>query len=408
MVQAKLRLLRNDPQRPWAEIEFDLPRTQQAFPEIELDAEQDDAATIAHALQQNDREEHVSVIKLEASSLRGYALWGNLLQVLATRGDRVQVELKAEAPPEMNRAIFQAMIQQSSVFRGVEFRLMNHVAEDFCSFLDTAAHLTDLTLSGCHIRGGPQGATDIAAALQRNTNITTLKLYYNNFNDRLDLCPVLRRPDSPLRHFDFRGHNLGIPALKTLCEAVAESKLESFSIGQIDSLARLHILADAIPSMKIRKLVITFRNFDRIPDAKQTLHQAVKNNFTLQSVEFVFVFPAGRPEGWRDQDNDAFLTFSMERNMRLAKWVEDPSTLPKHLWKQALELAVKAGPDTFYRIFQKIGPEVLAMERNREILQVMQDTLDEWKNRFCTEEEPWIANLLGDMDALLKRAGPPE
>jgi len=206
-----------------------------------------------------------------------------------------------------------------------------------------------------------------------------------------------------LRHLHFEEDNVDDDNVKALCQAVAESKLESFSIGEIGSLARLHILADAIPSMKIRKLVITFCNCDRIPDAKQTLHQAVKNNFTLQSVELEFVFyPASRPEGWRDQDHDAFLTFSMERNMRLAKWVEDPSTLPKHLWKQALQLAVRAGPETFYRIFRKIGPV------DEEILQLVQDALDEWKNRFCTEEEPRMANLLGDMDALLKRAGPPK
>jgi len=65
-------------------------------------------------------------------------------------------------------------------------------------------------------------------------------------------------------------------------EAVAESKLVSFSIGNIDDLSHSHALADALPTMKIRELAVRFvytvskeRNH-----IMQTLCRAVKSNFT--------------------------------------------------------------------------------------------------------------------------------
>ena len=50
------------------------------------------------------------------------------------------------------------------------------VAEDLCSFLDNAAQITDLNLRSCALHEREQGAREVAAALQRNTNIVTLKL----------------------------------------------------------------------------------------------------------------------------------------------------------------------------------------------------------------------------------------
>ena len=81
---------------------------------------------------------------------------------------------------------------------------------------------------------------------------------------------------------------------------------------------------------------------------KQALRQAVQNNFTLQCVEF-----NGR------RDDDATMEFCLTRNTRLAGWVENPATVPKHLWKEATTLATKAGPETLYRLLRKIGPEIL-------------------------------------------------
>ena len=58
-------------------------------------------------------------------------------------------------------------------------------------------------------------------------------------------------------------------------------------------------------------------------------------------------------------DEDTTLKFYTVRNIRLAALVEEPTSVPKHLWKEALLLAAKAGPETVFRLLRKIGPEVL-------------------------------------------------
>jgi len=107
------------------------------------------------------------------------------------------------------------------------------------------------------------------------------------------LSLALRRPANPLRHFQFEDHHfdsLSNQSFSNLCQAVAESKLEYFSIRVDHNQRRIQSLADTIPSMKIRELVIQFdhigyRNRDR---TLQTLRQALKNNFTLQSVKYQY------------------------------------------------------------------------------------------------------------------------
>ena len=73
------------------------------------------------------------------------------------------------------RPILQAIPQNTSA-RTVEFGHILLGAEDLCSFLDNAAQIMDLTLDGCALQEREQGAREVAATLQRNTNIVTLKL----------------------------------------------------------------------------------------------------------------------------------------------------------------------------------------------------------------------------------------
>ena len=184
------------------------------------------------------------------------------------------------------------------------------------------------------------------------------------------LFSALRRPGSPLRDFEwdsseFIGQitdesvsvSISNQSFSNLCQAVAESKLESFSIRVDHNQNRIQSLADTIPSMKIRELVIQinhngYQNRDR---TMQTLHRAFKNNFTLQSVKYQY----GDAIHFDASAEDPTLRVYLQRNIRLAKWVENPATVPKHLWKEATTLAAKAGAETLFRLLRKIGPEVL-------------------------------------------------
>ena len=94
---------------------------------------------------------------------------------------------------------------------------------------------------------------------------------------------------------------------------------------------------------------------------KQTLHQAVKNNYSLQSVKYQYVYS----DPFDPSDEDEILKFYLERNIRLAQWVENPATVPKHLWKEATTLAAKAGPTMLFRLLRKIGPAVLPIRSRK-------------------------------------------
>jgi len=445
---------------------------------IDLDTERDDAV-IAQALEQN---QYVS--KLTLLPAQRDANWDHLCQVLAAHRNLVHFVLfdSLRAPTERIRPILQA-IQQNASIRIVEFYRNTWEAEDLCSFLDAARHVTDLTLHRWRLTGGQHGARDVAVALQRNTSIVTLKLHccdrflnsvleglvsntcvrnlviftavplqeagsnalqgllestrsiqslelssmffledsfrpvaqglidsstveditfrtcsfnggrtIHHLNDILGrkqnlrslafkdcvfhvsvflqaLFSALQRPDSSLRDLEWdscrfidqssnESFSLSNQSFSDLCQAVSESKLVSFAISVDHNQSSIQSLADMIPSMKIRELVVHFdyNGYQFRDHTLQTLRQALKNNFTLQSVKYQ-----------HDRDIDHFdasaeddtMKFYLQRNIRLAKWVEDPATIPKHLWKEAMTLATKAGPEMLFRLLHKIGPEVL-------------------------------------------------
>ena len=407
---------------------------------IDLNTETDDAV-IAQALEQNP---FISYVNLRPAQRN--ANWDHLFRVLATRGNLVHfvlydhTALSRRAPTERIRPILQA-IQQNASVQGVEFRFSNLRPEELCSFLDAGHHVTDLTLFAT---GGAQDARAIAEALQRNTNIVTLKLVaigrlldtvleglvsntcvrklvlevdfleeaarnalqgllestrsiqYFELGDSLfteqSLGPVAQGlvngstvTEITLNNCTFTGEasisllnqvleqkqNLRSLAIKdctmsnqsfgNLCQTIALSKLESFAICLDHNQSRIPSLADTIPSMKIRELVIQF-DHNAIQNRDQTLQrvrQALKNNFALQSVKFQYGVDDDAPFVDASAEDET-LQFYLERNIRLAQWVEDPATVPNHLWKVAgVPLAAKAGPNTLFRLLRKIGPEVL-------------------------------------------------
>ena len=69
------------------------------------------------------------------------------------------------------RSILRAM-QQNTAIRTVELAWLR-LSTDISTFVDNASSITSFTLCECD---GGQGANDLAAALQRNTNIESLEL----------------------------------------------------------------------------------------------------------------------------------------------------------------------------------------------------------------------------------------
>ena len=232
--------------------------------------------------------------------------------------------------------------------------------------------VTEITLNDCTFPG--EGSIHLLnQILERKQSLRSLAIkncIFSRLPQLLEaLFSALRRPASPLRHFQFYDQfgdrhpaRLSNQSFSNLCQAVAESKLESVAIRVDHCQSRIQSLADTIPSMKIRKLVIELGQYRDGRRITQTLCQAVKNNFTLQSVKYQIADDDAEPfiDPFVDASEfDETMKFCLERNTRLAQWVENPATVPKHLWKEAATLATSAGAETLCRLLRKIGPEVL-------------------------------------------------
>jgi len=431
--------------------------------------EESSAADLAEALEQNP---FVTEIRLNFILVQTTD-WEALLRVIVTRENLGKVTLidayfaeHRNAPPVLVRAFLRS-IQQNHSIRAVDLEYFR-LPSDVSTFVDTASAITFLSLEKCDFAPTERehGIRDLAAALQRNTNIKHLTLGIDleencyaipilqalQSNDALrnleilgtfsdatshamhqllesttcitqfhlsyaDICgETLRRvaqslirsawvsalkfeqclfrneestaifrsifqekrnstslslgrcilsggisgqvhdviiftlsqPDSALRTLEFEwfassaGYTDG--HLLNLFRAVEKSKLECFKVGRFDSNENLQVLTQSIPLMHIKELTIEFSDLIIEENAKREVLQAVKNNFSLRSVE-------SRHEQ-RDLFNDddkLRLVFYADRNEHLDQWVDSPQAVDQKVWPDALKLADRAGPDSLFR-----------------------------------------------------------
>jgi len=157
------------------------------------------------------------------------------------------------------------------------------------------------------------------------------------------------RPDSPLRSFELKQSSLGDALqnsqFRNLLRAVEKSKLERFAIGDIESHEQLRTLTESIPRIRVKELQGVIRMLIGEENAKRDLIMAVKNNFSLRSVD-------GKRALERDlfdADDKKRLVFYANRNKYLDQWADNPETVEQKVWPNALKLAEKAGPDSLFR-----------------------------------------------------------
>ena len=138
--------------------------------------------------------------------------WNSFLRVIATRANLEKVALHRDVPYDerrcasagVDRSILRA-IQQNTSVRCVDL-MSARLPADVSTFLDNASSITSLKLYACDMEPGEreQGASSLAAALQRNTNIETLEL--NSLEDIYAL-PILEslRSNTSLKTFIWEG-----------------------------------------------------------------------------------------------------------------------------------------------------------------------------------------------------------
>ena len=169
------RLRQNDPERTSIDINLCLETSD---------------ADLAQALEQNPFITAITVLVGRQTTN-----WGALLYVIETRANLEDVTLMnasdRNAPASFDSALLRA-VQQNAAVRSVHFNCYRF-PNDLSAFVDTATSITSLSFWNSNSSLEPfereQGARDLAAAIQRNTNITTLKL---GFMGDIYYIPILQ------------------------------------------------------------------------------------------------------------------------------------------------------------------------------------------------------------------------
>jgi len=165
-----------------------------------------------------------------------------------------------------------------------------------------------------------------------------------------------RRRKSPLRRFEILSHAI----FQELRAAISRStQLESLAIknmytsSTMDQLANMcrrpapadvRALLESVRSFKVTGLALDF--VGPWPDAdKELVLGALQRNYRFQSIQCTY---HGRT--LFNEAGQARLQVYVDRNRKLAQcWIKNPKLVPRELWPEAMELALKAGLDSLYQ-----------------------------------------------------------
>lgn len=116
---------------------------------------------------------------------------------------------------------------------------------------------------------------------------------------------------------------------------------------------RFDALEAAFSSLKVKELDVQLLEEVNAEDKKRLL-EAIKKNYTIQSMEITLIFDEDWDEGrngyplFRDARR-AQLDFFLNRNCKLAEWTANPKLVPRELLSYAMILALKAGINPLFQ-----------------------------------------------------------
>jgi len=217
---------------------------------------------------------------------------------------------------------------------------------------------------------GPNDAMQIAEALETNENIQYLSLT-PTFTDT-DMLPVAQR-------LAFNRHLRKIrldmeDANEDNAEAVA-AYLQAFARFQIVTLiedirneASFRALIRIIPQLRTRRLRIKFQLDLTVEDRMPRFVEALEHNYNIRQVEATMEDEGGTVHNvlLPGTAESVQLRRCLDRNSRLAAWVDNPSLVPKELWTQALILARAAGKESLWQSLLLVAPEMASGRRKRK------------------------------------------
>jgi len=270
----------------------------------------------------------------------------------------------------LSRAIQQLLESTTSIqVFGVVGSLIRDTMGPVAQGITQCGRVDHLLFQSCHFVD-EESITLLRSILRNKRNLRALYLKDCRFSRGQvhdAVISALLRPDSPLESFELKEQTLGdvIPngQFQNLLRAVQKSKLERFAIG-IQSQQQLQTLTESIAKMRIKILKVDFTNPVEEND-RQLLLVAVKNNFSLRSVDGNQRFPE---RDIFDADDKTRLVFYADRNERLDQWVNNPEKVgERKVWPDALGLAESAGPSALFRGLRSVlGGDYVSLPAGRK------------------------------------------
>ena len=188
------------------------------------------------------------------------------------------------------------------------------------------------------------------------------------------LVECLQRESSPLRCLELDVNStsetyfLRRDSFNTFLHAVTKSKLERFLVGVISSQQELESLTNIIPAMKVKDFEVTVVSSLNNRTTKDALLEAVQNNFCLRTV--TGKVQSGNSIGHDRADlfgegDKQRLEFFAERNQLVVEWVENPATVHRDVWPEAMKLAERAGPDTLFQSLRALSGSGIGLAQGK-------------------------------------------
>ena len=315
--------------------------------------------TIAAALQRNQQIRELD-LDVENESLAQSIL----RSLVANQTVRIlKITLRQHYTIQLSVAIQQLLESTSSI---QAFELKGHFSTQtlrpIAEGLTNSRTVVETAFRGCNFRDA--GSVRLLSNLIRSKrNLCSLTLFGCGYgfieeHDAVHsaLTAALLRSNSSLRFLSLDGSLLrwwSITNFRALLGAAKKSQLEEFSIGGMSHFEQhCQALVEILPVLKITKFSFCNQNAPNEP-----LLQALQQNFSLRSASI---------DGFGDDDNER-LQFCLDRNKRLAQWVDNPLTVPKHLWPDAMTLAMEAGESTLFQTLLTLsGHAIGSMQSKRK------------------------------------------
>jgi len=238
-------------------------------------------------------------------------------------------------------------------------------------------HVNELVFTGCAIEGEDENGNDdddpgrhLAHLVQNKPNLSVLHMWDCDFFESQQFSNAVselltRRGGSALQCLGIYRDNdpaVGlmhylppIAVFRTLMSAISRStRLEHFIIGNIimgEFEDHLRELENAIPLFRIKELTLDFLEESHEEEIESRLLRALKRNYVVQNVRCSW---RGGKNNWLSETGQCRLNFYLNRNRKLAQWVENPKLVPRDLWPEAMKLAFLAGKESLYQSLLKL------------------------------------------------------